>query len=370
MSGSLGSGWTLCQRLYRVAMTLLLGLLVPSTVLTAPIPEVVAPGITLEKDRRATVADAGLAFNTSLLRIDLSNPRVQGFEVNPPNEVGGNVSQFAQRHDLTAAWAANFGSETDVCGVFGGGGELWPNTYDDGCVGAVAFGEDKHVEFFAGLDPHLIPEAWMQTLVAGKPGLILENGLPVPFDCANMGSMQGCARHARTGLGLSADGQTLFLLVIDGGTETSSGGTLVDVAQALADAGADRAVNLAGGTRAALYVEGKGLVNAPSAGYEVDTCCQMGVRIAAPNLPELAESSDTESSDAEQEQDAEVDIWAALERPDSKQPESGCNCQRGLPRESNQGHQLGLLILFGLSVIRRRRKLSCKGRPQTDRTCP
>lgn len=74
-------------------------------------------------------------------------------------------------------------------------------------------------------------------------------------------------RHPRTAVGLSDDGQTLLLVVVDGRQEFySEGATIVEMAQIMKDLGADDALNLDGGgssTMVALEEGRSALLNAP-----------------------------------------------------------------------------------------------------------
>ncbi len=75
-------------------------------------------------------------------------------------------------------------------------------------------------------------------------------------------------RHPRTGVGLSSDGRTLWLVVIDGRTRRSSGATVEELAETLRGLGASEGVKLDGGGSSALFVRRRGVVNHPSDGRE------------------------------------------------------------------------------------------------------
>src|SRR5690606_20345750 len=83
--------------------------------------------------------------------------------------------------------------------------------------------------------------SWMEGVVSGHPQL-LEAGAVV----ANNSSL--CtARHPRTAMGLSQNGRTLYLAVVDGRQTASVGMTCTELANLMKDLGAWRAVNLDGG---------------------------------------------------------------------------------------------------------------------------
>ena len=75
-------------------------------------------------------------------------------------------------------------------------------------------------------------------------------------------------RHARTAVGLSRDGDTVFLLTIDGrGEGYSAGATPEELGALLVREGAALVYNLDGGGSTAMVVEGR-VANRPSGGRE------------------------------------------------------------------------------------------------------
>ena len=95
--------------------------------------------------------------------------------------------------------------------------------------------------------------------VGGDP-ILLQNGSPTQI-CA------ACARQPRTGLGVTADGKIL-LVVIDGRRPNwSIGATLGELRTILRDLGAVDALNLDGGGSSEMVVDGE-VVNKPSDGHE------------------------------------------------------------------------------------------------------
>ena len=71
------------------------------------------------------------------------------------------------------------------------------------------------------------------------------------------------ARHPRTAVGLSRDGGTLWLLVVDGRSTRSVGMTLVELADVLRRQGAWQALNFDGGGSTTMVL-GDAVVNAPT----------------------------------------------------------------------------------------------------------
>lgn len=107
-------------------------------------------------------------------------------------------------------------------------------------------------------------------------------------DGRNLGStarVQPAARHPRTGLGVSADGRTLVVAVIDGRRPGHSVGvTLPELAELMIELGAHNAVNLDGGGSSAIAVKDPGeagvrVLNQPSDGRVRPVANHLGVRL-------------------------------------------------------------------------------------------
>ncbi len=94
--------------------------------------------------------------------------------------------------------------------------------------------------------------------LGGMPRLDADGAIVAP-DCPSA----FCRRHPRTGVGVTADG-TLLLVVVDGRSRRSVGMTLRRFARTLADLGAVDAVNLDGGGSTTMWIAGRGVVNRPS----------------------------------------------------------------------------------------------------------
>jgi hypothetical protein len=70
-------------------------------------------------------------------------------------------------------------------------------------------------------------------------------------------------RHPRTGVGISKDGRTLYIMTVDGRRESDGGMSLAELAQTMLGFGAHEAMNFDGGGSTTMIVEGK-LMNHPS----------------------------------------------------------------------------------------------------------
>ena len=73
-------------------------------------------------------------------------------------------------------------------------------------------------------------------------------------------------RHPRTAAGISEDGETLILVVVDGRSSSSAGMTVAELRDLMRDLGAWDATNLDGGGSSTMWIDAYGTVNDPSDG--------------------------------------------------------------------------------------------------------
>jgi hypothetical protein len=118
----------------------------------------------------------------------------------------------------------------------------------------------------------------------GKPGtLLVETGQ----DRGATARVDPMVHHPRTAAGVSRDGKTLLLMVVDGRRDGwSVGVTLPALARMMLDAGAWNAVNLDGGGSSALWYRAPGeaggrVLNRPSDGRVRPVATHLGVRVHA-----------------------------------------------------------------------------------------
>jgi hypothetical protein len=104
------------------------------------------------------------------------------------------------------------------------------------------------------------------TMIIGGWPLILRDGRNVAGDAATVeGTISRNAemRHPRTAVGFSRDSSMLFILTVDGRSESSGGMTLGELATMMRKLGAWQAMNFDGGGSTTMVVDGV-LVNKPS----------------------------------------------------------------------------------------------------------
>ncbi|MFN2601942.1 MAG: phosphodiester glycosidase family protein [Gemmatimonadaceae bacterium] len=121
------------------------------------------------------------------------------------------------------------------------------------------------IEVLLATLPHIDHGQTPAMLIGGWPQ-ILRDGKNVAADAATVeGTISRNAemRHPRTAVGYSRDGSTLFLLTVDGRSESSGGMTLVELANMMRKLGAWQAMNFDGGGSTTMVIDGA-LVNKPS----------------------------------------------------------------------------------------------------------
>jgi hypothetical protein len=175
------------------------------------------------------------------------------------------VSSFANLVGAQLAVNGDFFNYADysTSGLAAGNGAAWAGTQDSTASGTFAFGTNR-VELSPRSAVVPFDGTWMRGVVSGKPDL-LRNGA---VTSSQHGTDLCTTRHPRTALGLSQDGKTLYLVVVDGRSTASVGATCAELATLMQGLGAYHALNLDGGGSSAMFVRGQGVVNRPSDGTE------------------------------------------------------------------------------------------------------
>lgn len=101
--------------------------------------------------------------------------------------------------------------------------------------------------------------------LAGWPGIVRDGRNVAASESEAEETIPGFAehRHPRTAVGISADGSTVILAVVDGRTKKSIGVSLPELADLMLKFGAYDAINLDGGGSSTMAIEGR-VVNSPS----------------------------------------------------------------------------------------------------------
>ncbi|HEX6338517.1 MAG TPA: phosphodiester glycosidase family protein [Jiangellaceae bacterium] len=147
----------------------------------------------------------------------------------------------------------------------------------------------------AGVDVSYAPRTDFGELTVALGGnqLLVVDGQPRDFGAGTA--------EPRTAVGLADDGATMFLVVVDGRQPHARGMTLTQLAQFMADLGAEQALNLDGGGSSTMVARTPGtsdhaVINSPSDGTERRVANGLGL-FAAAGSGRLAGLSVTAASD-------------------------------------------------------------------------
>jgi MYXO-CTERM domain-containing protein len=209
-----------------------------------------------------------------VLEVDLCSAGVS-MRATKTGERGRTTSSFGQ---VVAAQAAingdlfSAGSNYKTSGLAAGGGGVWVDTKDNSSEGFVAFGPGRAAlsPAKAVVDP---AEAWMDEVVSGRPQVV-KDGVVLASDPADVACN---VRNPRTSAGLSRDGRTLYLAVVDGRTDISDGMKCTELGALMAGLGAWNALNYDGGGSSTMWLAKSGVVNDPSDGVQRVVSNHLGI---------------------------------------------------------------------------------------------
>jgi hypothetical protein len=260
-----------------------------------------------------------------IARVDLTDPRVSFVVTGPMERHDGDPTKAEARLEPTDTWAERAGVDLAVNGGFfarvdGPGPPLlgWTDGLPVDILGLSRSGgrtvspPGRGGDEGTSRDPALLIDekagahcpcaaraalagekdlAGIEDAVAGmgphgrKPGsLLVENGQ----DRGATAQVVPMERHPRTAAGVTRDGRTLLLMVVDGRRPGwSVGVTLPELARMMIEAGAWNAINLDGGGSSGMWYREPGsttghILNRPSDGRVRPVANHLGVRIAAP----------------------------------------------------------------------------------------
>lgn len=201
----------------------------------------------------------------SALVVDLDTPGVH-FESTASAQRKRTPSSFAKLVGAQAATNGDFFSYSTygTSGLAAGAGAAWSDTKDSTGSGALAFDTKTRLELYTPSTSVTFDKTWMRGVVSGHP-MVVENGTVKTFTSS---SSLCYYRNPRTAVGLSKDGRTLYMVVVDGRSSASVGMTCQELGALMKGLGAYDALNFDGGGSSAMYIQGAGVVNTPSDGSE------------------------------------------------------------------------------------------------------
>jgi hypothetical protein len=206
-----------------------------------------------------------------VVEVDLCEPSV-AVRATQPSERGQRTSAWAA--DVSAQVAINadfFSTGFRTSGLAVGQGNLFTDSRDSSDESAVAYSPAGILQIRPAGETLAAPLHWMHDVVSGRP-VCLRDGRVVSSTASHYGT-----RNPRTGIGLSRDGRTLYLVVVDGRSSSSIGVTTGGLGDILLDVGAYDGLNFDGGGSSAMYIRGMGVVNAPSDGTERTVANHLGI---------------------------------------------------------------------------------------------
>jgi len=195
----------------------------------------------------------------------VANLRAPGVRLitTPHDDRWTTVPEFAVSQQLEVAINGGFwGGLQDPRGLAAGGGQAWPDVAPDPEFATFAMLRDDRASIHTPDEPPEL-EA-LREAVSGRP-ILVRDGEPDVDALADFPSAE--LRAPRTAIGVSRDGATVYLVVVDGRQRDSRGLSLLELATLLVELGAYSALNLDGGGSSEMYVrQAGGVVNVPSRG--------------------------------------------------------------------------------------------------------
>jgi len=238
------------------------------------------PGIHLER-----WVDAAVPARIHLAVIALGSSEISLFATAEIDK-GITPSAFADRVGAQLAINGDFFAAATYLprGLAVGDMTPWGQTADDPKSGVIELArtfEDRAQVTIRPpetmVDPTSLPPE-NQGVVSGRPLLVRAGVVQAPV-CDDPETL-ACARAPRTALGISADGYTLLLVVVDGWQTNSLGLTANELAGFLVQRGARDALGLDVGGSSAMVLDGAP-VSSPSEGVERPVANHIAVRYGA-----------------------------------------------------------------------------------------
>ncbi len=251
-----------------------------------------APALVSQSDpypgiHREIWVDSAIPARIHLLRIDLTSAELAVYATKE-SDSGIKTSELS---DLLNAQVAINGGPFAVAGfrprgLAMGDGAAWTMTADTDQMAVLHFRREGERTLATIVPPETPVD--MTTLPAGTDGvlsgrpLLVRNGNVVTandLDC-NDSLTFPCTRGPRTAVGVSADGNTMWLTVVNGWQSASHGLTIPELAAFLRARNAYQAVALDGGASSTLVVNGA-LANTPSDGVERTVANHLAIKFGS-----------------------------------------------------------------------------------------
>ena len=247
-----------------------------------------APGLTFQSDpypgiHRQTWVDPQIPARIRVLRIDLSSSEIAVYATKESDR-GITTSEYASR---VGAQVAINGDSFAVNGYIPrglamGDSNTWSQTSDDAASAVFHLrraGERTVAQIIAPesiVTPADLPTG-TEGVISGRPLLVRQSQAVGPFDCNDPVTMP-CEYAPRTALGVSADGNRMWLVVVDGWQNGSLGMTLGDLASFMDNQlNVGMAMALDGGASSTLVLD-SAVISSPSDGVERTVANHLGIK--------------------------------------------------------------------------------------------
>lgn len=270
----------------------LLGLAAASGLTAAPVPAEAATLVATTNPylgvTHLVFEEAAIPARIHLVVVDLSSAELS-VSTTSESERGKKVSEYSASSGAQIVVNGDFFAPADFRPrglAMGGGAVLWSGSVDDAISGFMSVDRNGNRSHVTISPPEAIVAAvdlptGTQGVVGGRPMLVRAGVAQTSFDCTDTIAMP-CERAPRTAVSISADGNTLHLVVVDGWQQGSLGMTAAELGAFLAQQGGHDALMLDGGGSSALYIAGEGgIVSSPSDGIERAVANHVGVRFGS-----------------------------------------------------------------------------------------
>ncbi|MFT3713244.1 MAG: phosphodiester glycosidase family protein [Archangium sp.] len=183
-----------------------------------------------------------------VVAIDLADPRVR-LQTNSESTRGRTVEGHARAANAEVAINGDFFSwgSFKPSGLAVTNGKQWNGT-SRGFEGFLAF-NGRHAGV---MKPNSSNPDWSENAVSARPTVLVDGKLTLSDPAKN-------DRSARSGIGISKDGRTLYLVAVQGRSGVN-GLTATELGKFMRSLGADDALAMDSGGSSQLYVKGRGMV--------------------------------------------------------------------------------------------------------------
>jgi hypothetical protein len=221
---------------------------------------------------RRVVHHGALRTTVHALYVDLCDPAVE-LRATAPGEGARTPASWARLVGAAAAINGDYFGATPVLptGPARGAGRSWPAGHHEHHDALFVAGPGGRAAVLDAVDEPAVPAAWTE-LVAVRERVLVHGVVHESPAIAHNGD-----RHPRTALGLTADGHTLLMVVVEGRGENASGATVRELGEILRGLGAWEGMKLDGGGSSAMFIAGAGIVNRPSDGAARAVATHLGI---------------------------------------------------------------------------------------------